>query len=130
MIWCGHDHQVISLCDRCWFGRSNKSYGADHFDCVFFSRSRTNSGSSAASGDEEKKNGSIEAQAVADGHKKGKNGEEHLGSSNARATRNVFFFSNMSKFLLLKRESKTSLKFWRALHFLLFGIYFPVRKIP
>ncbi|EJW87110.1 hypothetical protein WUBG_01981 [Wuchereria bancrofti] len=60
------------------------------------SRSRTNSGSSAASGDEEKKNGSVDgnersglAAAVTDSHKKAKNGEEHTGNAvTANNTRN------------------------------------------
>lgn len=69
---------------------------------VIYSRSRTNSGSSAASGDEEKKNGSVDgnersgvATVVADSHKKAKNGEEHIGSAvTANNTRNVPFLSN------------------------------------
>ncbi|VBB31577.1 unnamed protein product [Acanthocheilonema viteae] len=72
------------------------------------SRSRTNSGSSAASGDEEKKNGSVdgnERSVMTDSHKKAKNGEEHIGNAITANTRNVLFFSNISKFLNRKRAS-------------------------
>lgn len=70
----------------------NKNIMHSWFSFILFSRSRTNSGSSAAASGDEKKNGDVDdkdgAALDGDGHKKTKNGDEHNGAAaNAKNVR-------------------------------------------